>query len=183
MKKLILLLLLGLLNSFNINKTIIEQITKMEFKFDTMTAKELYNYFGGFLYGLTKFNEKNETKCFDAYKNENNTKIFLDSISIVLDSIRKDGTFEGVISDIGLNIIVVNGFARYCNLLDAIPFYKKVSGLKKLEDLLGEYKIPEKFLSLDLSDDIYSFYSTANYTEKFVYIGKIFSFLFNFSVR
>ena len=183
MKKLILLLLLGLLNSFHINKTIIEQFTKMNISFDTITAQELYDYVGGFLYGLTKSNENNQTNCFGVYKNENNTKIFLDSISTVLDSIKKDGTFESVISDIGLNIIVVKGFARYCNLLDAIPFYKKVSAIKKLEDLLEEYKIVDKFLSLDLSDDIYSFYSSTNYTTKFVYIGKIFSSVFNFTVR
>ena len=49
MKKLILLLLLGLLNSLNTNENIFDKIINININFDNVTAEELYDAVEGFL--------------------------------------------------------------------------------------------------------------------------------------
>ena len=182
MKKLIILLLLGLLNSLNTSSSIFDQIIDVSINFDNMTAEGLYDAVEGLLIGISESHNLTNSQCLYIYQNNNET--FIKALSIVLDLLQKKKTFDRVVSDIGLEIITMKGFARNCNMLAAIPLYKKLSGLK-FEDL-KEFNILDKLLELsDLSDDIYiGFYrATNNYTDKFYHMGRAFGKLFDFSIR
>ena len=182
MKKLLLLLLLGLLNSLNTNQSIFDQIINVNIDFNNMTAKELYYAVEGFLIGIAESHNNTKSQCLKVYKDYNQT--FLDGITPILALLQNNKTFDRVVSDIGLKIIVIPGFAKNCNLLEAIPLYKKLSGLKFEE--LKKYNILDKLLALtDLSDDIYvGFYkASSNYTDKFYHMGRAFGRLFDFTIR
>jgi len=180
MKKLILLLFLGFLTSLHSCDSIFDQFIKFDIDFNSITAEELYDYVKSFLIGLSKNNENNETQCLEIYKK--NSTLFINSITTVLDMVKKNQTIDRVISKIGLNIIVLKGFARNCNLLNLIPLYKTLSDLK-IEDL-KEFNIPGKLLELtDLSDDIYAILHPPNNTAQFYHLGKAFGYLFNFKIR
>ena len=182
MKKLILLLLLGLLNSLNTSENIFDKIINININFDNVTAEELYDAVEGFLIGISESHNITNSQCLYIYKKNNST--FIDAITTVLGLLQKKQTFDRVVSDIGLEIITMKGFARNCNLLNAIPLYKTLSGMK-FEDL-QKFNILNKLLALtDLSDDIYvGFYkATNNYTDKFYHMGRAFGTLFDFSIR
>ena len=114
MKKLIILLLLGLLNSLNTSSSIFDQIIGVSINFDNMTAEGLYDAVEGLLIGISESHNLTNSQCLYIYQKNNET--FIKALSIVLDLLQKKKTFDRVVSDIGLEIITMKGFARNCNI-------------------------------------------------------------------
>ena len=138
------------------------------------TTEEIYDYVVNFLEG---FSGKNDSKCVEVFTDvndkENKTKIKLMGItSTIINMIKNNKTFENIMNEVGIDLIITHNLAKDCNLIEAIPLYSKID-FNKLDYIQ---------ILLDNADDLYSFFKKAP-EERAKYLGEIFAKNTDFKIR
>ena len=138
------------------------------------TTEEIYGYVVNFLEG---FSGKNDSKCVEVFTDVNDkerkTKAKLMNItSKIINMIKKNGTFENIMNEVGIDLLITHNLAKDCNLIEAIPLYSKID-FNKLDYIQ---------ILLDNADDIYSFFKKDE-EERAKYLGEIFAKHTDFKIR